>query len=157
MHRLHPVWFTAVGQEPDRVTDRATGSQTDGRRLRWAAAVTDIRPALCEPHATVVPSQPARKAPLLSLQAASCQNAAVFLLTSTALNPDPSAKCKRGIRAHVKTAYSHTVGSKRPGPIHGVIQSDSTLSLPLSDNPVQRSEEEGWCLADAREHGVALC
>lgn len=33
-------------------------------------------------------------------------NAALFLLMNMALNPNPLAKCKRGIRAHVKTAYS---------------------------------------------------
>lgn len=72
MYRLYPIWFTAVSQEPDRVTDSMTGRYTDGPRGRWAA-VTDIHPALCEPHATVIPSQPGRKAPLLSLQAVSCQ------------------------------------------------------------------------------------
>lgn len=55
------------------------------------------------------------------------------------------AKCKRGIRAHVKTAYSQAVCSKRLGPIHGVIQSDSTLSLLLSDNPAVHWSEEGCC------------
>ncbi|TNN76347.1 hypothetical protein EYF80_013426 [Liparis tanakae] len=67
------------------------------------------------------------------------------------LNPNPLAKCKSGIRTHVKTAYSQAAGSKRPGPIHGVIQSDSTLSPLLSDNPVDRSEQ-GCCSANAIDH-----
>lgn len=48
---------------------RQTEWQTDRRMVgggdgRWAA-VTDIHPALCEPHVTVGPSQPARKSTAL--------------------------------------------------------------------------------------------
>lgn len=76
MYHLFLTLFPAVHQGT-RQTEWQTIWQTDRQMVgggdgRWAA-VTDIHPALSEPHATVIPSQPGRKAPLLSLQAASCQ------------------------------------------------------------------------------------
>lgn len=77
---------------------------------RWVVA-TDWHPsspqcASCHSHSLSVGQKS-------TLQAASCQNAAVLLFMNRALNPNPLAKCKRGIRAHVKTAYSQTVRSKK--------------------------------------------
>lgn len=128
-------------------TDRQMVRGGDGR---WAA-VTDIQPSVSHSHSLWVLSARQKSTTLVSA-GRELPNTAV----NRALNPNPLAKCKRGIRAHVKTAYSQTVCSKRPRPIHGVIQSDSTLSLLLSDNPVH-CNEEGWCLADVREHGIAFC
>lgn len=150
---VYVTQITSVSQIPDKLSDGQT-RQTDGwgRNGRWAA-VTDILPVLCEPHVTAIPSKKST-----TLVSAGCElpNPTVSLLMNRALNPNPLAKCKRGIRAHVKTAYSQIVCSERPSPIHGVIQSDSTLSFLLSDRPTHRSEE-GWCLANVRERGVALC
>lgn len=157
-----PFSLTAVRQgtrQTEWVTDSMTDRQADGRRgrRRWGMSSSDWHPscpvwATCHSH-----SLSARQKSSALVSAGWEQpNAALFLLMNRPLNPNPLAKCERGIRARVKTAYSQTACSKRLGPIHGVIQSDSTLSLLLSDNPVHWSEEARR-LANAREHGVALC
>ena len=110
--------------------------------------------------------QPARKGTTLVSAGMSCQPPQCSPCPEWGSEPKALAKCKRGIRAHVKTAYNQTVFSKWPWPIHGVIQSDravSSLSLSLSLSKscvpgVRRvaGGSAGLRLANVKEHASAF-
>lgn len=140
---VHVHFSPSSLQLPRNQPDRHMVRGGDGR---WAT-VTDILPALCKPHVTAIPSAGAEKHRSCLGSPRAAKHCSQFPSSWTGLNPNPLAKCKSGIRTHVKTAYSQAACSKRPGPIHGVIQSDSTLSLLLSDNPVD-SEWGGLLLGE---------
>lgn len=115
-----------------------------GWRRRWAT-VTDIHPALCEQHATVVPFQQGRIAPPLSLEAETCQ----ILQFSQTQTLWPSA---RGIRVHVKTTYSKQQCSLKGMGLFMESFKVTALWASLTLTAL------GWGgLANAKEHAVGLC
>lgn len=141
------------GNQTDRQYDRLTGRWSEGW---WEMSSSDWHPALFEPHVTVVPSQPGRKAPLLSLQAASSQKLQ-FSSSWTGLWTQtlwPSARGVLGPMSKQLTAKQCALKGL------GLFMESFKVTAPWAPCSLTTHvhwSEEGWCLANAGEHGAALC